>query len=49
MTALHYAAQRGFEQIVKILVEHGSIIDLQSTVLIFSFSFICFSHFLFVV
>ena len=49
-TALHYAfAERGFEQIVKILVEHGSNVQFQDQVLIFlffdfSFYFV-FSHF----
>ena len=48
MTALHRAAGLGFEQIVKILVEHGSNVDLQTSVLIFIFiyffvffSFLC--------
>ena len=31
-TALRYAAERGFEQIVKILVEHGANVDLQDKV-----------------
>ena len=50
-TVLHLAAARGFEQIVKILVEHGSNVNLQTSVLIFFFLdffiylFICFSHF----
>ena len=49
-TALHLAAPKGFEQIVKILVEHGSNVDLQDQVFIFFFwfwfSFFCFfSHF----
>ena len=39
MTPLHLAADKGFEEIVKILLEHGSNIDLQNQVLIFSFSF----------
>ena len=38
-TALHIAAERGLEQIVKILVEHGSNVDLQEKVLIFFFFF----------
>ena len=29
MIALHYAAEKGFEQIVKFLVEHGSNVNLQ--------------------
>ena len=37
MTALHYAVRQRFEQIVKILVEHGSNMDLQDRVLIFFF------------
>ena len=42
MTALHIAAFKGFEQIVKILVEHGSNVHLRATVLIFFlFIFIC--------
>ena len=45
-TALHFAAEKGFEQIVKILVEHGSNLDLQTTVLIF-FSFFFFFFFFF--
>ena len=36
-TALHCAAEKGFGQIVKILVEHGSNLDLQTKVLIFFF------------
>ena len=43
-TALHYATWRGFEQIVKILVEHGSNLDLQDPVFIFFFFFFDF-HF----
>ena len=52
MTALHRAADRGFEQIVKILVEHGSNVHLQDKVFIFfffdfdfNFYFFIFSHF----
>ena len=37
MTALHFAAFKGFEEIVKILVEHGANVNLQTTVLIFFF------------
>ena len=49
-TALHFAACYGFEQIVKILVEHGSNVDLQEQVLIFfffdfDFDFFVFLHF----
>ena len=52
-TALHFATWKGFEQIVKILVEHGSNIDIQTKVLIFFFffffdfdlNFFVFSHF----
>ena len=36
-TALHLAADKGFEQIVKILVEHGSDVHLQTSVFIFFF------------
>ena len=39
MTALHIAAFKGFEQIVKILVDHGANFDLQEKVLIFFFFF----------
>ena len=45
--ALHYAAEKGSEEIVKILIEHGSNVNLQDEVLFFSlflFSF-CY-HFL---
>ena len=45
MTALNKAAAAGFKEIVKILIEHGSSIDLQDTVLIFFFLLICFSFF----
>ena len=34
-TALHFAALNGFEQIVKILVEHGSNVHLQDQVSFF--------------
>ena len=47
MTALHIAADKGFERIVKIFTEHSSNIDARDWVLIF-FPFICFSYFLFV-
>ena len=41
MTALHYAASfDGFEQVVKILIEHGSNVKLQNSVLIFFFDFL---------
>ena len=33
-TALHFAASRGFEQIVEILIEHGSNVNLQDKVFI---------------
>ena len=36
-TALHFAARKGFEDIVKILVEHGSNIQLEDQVFIFFF------------
>ena len=37
-TALHFATSKGFEQVIKILVEHRSnIIDLQDKVFIFLF------------
>ena len=39
-TALHYAADKGFEQIVKILVEHGSNVDLQDRVVLIFFLFV---------
>ena len=45
-TALHIAVWKGFEQIVKILVEHGSNVDLQNAVFIFFFDF-DFFHFSF--
>ena len=35
MTALHYAAWKGFEQIVEILVEHGSNVERKTKVFIF--------------
>ena len=44
-SALHIAAWNGFEEIVKILVEHGSNVDLQTKVFIFFFFFDF--HFLF--
>ena len=33
-TALHKAASKGFEEVVKILIEHGSNVNLQDRVLI---------------
>ena len=42
-TALHFAAQCGFEEVVKILIEHGSNIDLQDQVLIL-FYFLIFIY-----
>ena len=39
-TALHRATEKGFEQIVKILVEHGPNVDFLDPVLIFSFLFV---------
>ena len=36
-TALHCAAEKGFEEAVKILIEHGASIHLQTKVLISSF------------
>ena len=45
--ALHYAAKKGSKEIVEILIEHGSNVNLQNKVLFFSlflFSF-CY-HFL---
>ena len=36
-TALHYAAYSGYKQILKILIEHGSNVHLQTKVLIFFF------------
>ena len=41
-TALHIAANKGFERIVKILLEHGANIHSQDDVLIFFFFLICF-------
>ena len=38
-TALHKAAEKGFEEIMKILLEHGANPDLQDKVLIFLFVF----------
>ena len=38
-TALHLAAEEGFEQIVKILIEHRSNINIQNKVFIFFFFF----------
>ena len=38
-TVLHIAASKGFEEIVKILLEHGSNFRLQNNVLIFFFFF----------
>ena len=37
MTTLHKAAEKGFEESVKLLIEHGSKVDLQDQVLIFFF------------
>ena len=39
VTALHSAAFKGFEQIVKILIEHGSNFHCQTKVFIFIFIF----------
>ena len=39
-TALHFAALKSFQKIVKILVEYGSNINLQDPVLIFFFLFL---------
>ena len=44
-TALHSAAWNGFEEIVKILIEHGSDVNIQDKVLIFFFSFCLFFSF----
>ena len=38
-TALHFAAEKGFEEVVKILIKHEASIDLQDEVLIFFFIF----------
>ena len=46
-TALHSAADEGFVEIVKILIEHGSSINLQNQVLISLFFFFDFLFFLF--
>ena len=35
MTALHFAASKGFEEIVELLIVHGSKINIQNKVLIF--------------
>ena len=43
-TALHYAAFNGFEQIVKILIEHGSNVNLQTDVFIFFFYLLLWVH-----
>ena len=45
MTALHKGAHKGFEQIVKILLEHGSNVNLQDQVFIFFFFFLLFFTF----
>ena len=42
-TALHFAAAKGFEQIAKLLLVHGSNIHHQDKVLIFFFSMMYFS------
>ena len=46
MTALHLAADKGFEQIVKILVENGANVHLQDQVFIFFFISLFFSDFI---
>ena len=43
-TPLHFATLEGYEEIVKILIEHGSNVDLQEDV-DFLFFFYLFSHF----
>ena len=43
MTALHYAANRGFKEIVKFLILYGSNVDLQNNVLIFFFILFVYS------
>ena len=45
-TVLHLAAEHGFEEIVKVLLEHGSDVDLQDKVFSF-FSLSLFLSFLF--
>ena len=40
MTALHKAAFKGFEQTVKILIEHGSNVNLQDKVVLIFFLFL---------
>ena len=45
LTVLHLAAEKGFEQIVKILVDHGSNVDLQKKVFILILISFVFSHF----
>ena len=47
LTALHSAALSGFEQIVKILVEHGSNIHIQNEVFVFFFFDFDFYFFVF--
>ena len=48
-TALHFAALNGFEQIVKILIEHGSNVHLQNIVFIFFFFYFHFYFFVFLI
>ena len=45
-TPLSIAAERGFEEVVKILIEYGSNIDLQDKVFIFFFFLSIFSFFI---
>ena len=40
---LHKAAEKGFEDIVKVLLEHGATVDIREQVLIFFFFFVNFS------
>ena len=48
-TPLHLAVFKGYEEIVKFLIEHGSNVDLQDKVFVFfSFFFDLFFHFYFV-
>ena len=45
-TPLHVAAAKGFEQIVKIFIEHHANVNLQNKVFSFFFILVCVSFFL---